>query len=327
MMPGGIYTEAVVLYRGVITGSIARETYATRLFWNLLPFIVERNSGEFEGTTEWIAGTLRMEEEDVRMALEVLQRPDPHSNSKEEGGRRIIKIGEYRYRVVNHGKYLERAQADARRAREARRKQEQRDAQAKEAAKAAKKEASEAQAEPFSPETGEAPPKKSHHKKKPEGEAVADKYAKGEVPRQQCPLNDEQMALLMGVKQTLQPGSKPGTAEYDAWLRLVELHPIDRIQTVSRFISNDVQPPADNGWTGWKAVCKSVTSMEKNWDMIYAAMIAEDPEAEGPEGAERKLREQAKLYAELMPEDYPTAEDAYRELKADRERDFAMGKI
>lgn len=43
--------------------------------------------------------------EQVENALFFLQQPDQKSRSKEEEGRRIVREGEFLYRVVNHGKY------------------------------------------------------------------------------------------------------------------------------------------------------------------------------------------------------------------------------
>lgn len=44
---------------------------------------------------------------DVEKAIEFLSAPDKESRSKEEGGRRLVKIGQFAYRVVNGKKYLE----------------------------------------------------------------------------------------------------------------------------------------------------------------------------------------------------------------------------
>jgi hypothetical protein len=43
--------------------------------------------------------------ERVQEAITFLCSPDPESRSKEEGGRRLVKIGEFTYRVVNGAKY------------------------------------------------------------------------------------------------------------------------------------------------------------------------------------------------------------------------------
>jgi hypothetical protein len=44
-------------------------------------------------------------EDDVRKAIEFLCQPDPDSTSKEEGGRRLVRLGAFAYRIVNGAKY------------------------------------------------------------------------------------------------------------------------------------------------------------------------------------------------------------------------------
>lgn len=51
----------------------------------------------------------------VSDAIEKLCDPDPDSRSKEEGGRRLIKLGQYSYRVVNGAKYRAIRTAEERR--------------------------------------------------------------------------------------------------------------------------------------------------------------------------------------------------------------------
>src|ERR1700735_5530197 len=43
--------------------------------------------------------------EDVKAAIEYLCLPDPESRNPAEGGRRLIKLGQYAYHVVNHDLY------------------------------------------------------------------------------------------------------------------------------------------------------------------------------------------------------------------------------
>src|ERR1700690_4578097 len=45
-------------------------------------------------------------EEVIEKAIEKLCAPDPHSRTKEEEGRRLIRLGEFDYRVVNGAKYI-----------------------------------------------------------------------------------------------------------------------------------------------------------------------------------------------------------------------------
>lgn len=55
-------------------------------------------------------------EDEVKKAIEFLCNPDPDSTSTEEGGRRLIKIGAFAYRVVNGAKYRAIRDEEARRA-------------------------------------------------------------------------------------------------------------------------------------------------------------------------------------------------------------------
>lgn len=45
-------------------------------------------------------------EKEVEGAIEFLCKPDAHSSSKEKGGRRLVKLGEFEYQVVNGAKYM-----------------------------------------------------------------------------------------------------------------------------------------------------------------------------------------------------------------------------
>lgn len=62
--------------------------------------------------------------EEVAVAIEMLCAPDGESRSKEEGGRRLMRVGQFAYRVVNGAKY--RAMRDEERRREANREAQQR---------------------------------------------------------------------------------------------------------------------------------------------------------------------------------------------------------
>ena len=52
-----------------------------------------------------LADTLGEEVADVESAIEFLCRPDERSTTKEDEGRRLVKLGEFEYRVVNGAKY------------------------------------------------------------------------------------------------------------------------------------------------------------------------------------------------------------------------------
>lgn len=63
-----------------------------------------------------LLGTILGEEPgDVEKAIEFLCQPDPRSTTKEEEGRRLVKLGEFDYRVVNYAKYRKLRDEEARR--------------------------------------------------------------------------------------------------------------------------------------------------------------------------------------------------------------------
>ena len=71
-----------------------------------------------------LAGVIGAEENDVEAALEVLRAPDERSRSQAEGGRRLLRDGQFQHRLVNYEEYREIANQEARRAyfREAKRR-------------------------------------------------------------------------------------------------------------------------------------------------------------------------------------------------------------
>jgi hypothetical protein len=62
-----------------------------------------------------LAAMLGEDVDDVTKAIELLCSPDPRSRSKAEEGRRLVKIGEYDYRLVNGPKYQAIRDEEARR--------------------------------------------------------------------------------------------------------------------------------------------------------------------------------------------------------------------
>lgn len=58
-------------------------------------------AGRVEVNPKLLAFTLGGDESEIISALEFLQKPDPNSRSKLEDGRRIIKEGQFQYRLVN----------------------------------------------------------------------------------------------------------------------------------------------------------------------------------------------------------------------------------
>jgi hypothetical protein len=87
------------MYEGSMVGS-GINVFAV---WNYI--IVKARRGVVEINPKLLAFKLGGEEREVREALEFLQRPDPDSRSKLEEGRRIVREGEFQYRLVNWEHY------------------------------------------------------------------------------------------------------------------------------------------------------------------------------------------------------------------------------
>lgn len=71
--------------------------------WNYM--ITKARAGTVEVNPKLLAFTLGGTGKEVVSALIFLQQPDKQSRSKLEGGRRIVKEGEFQYRIVNWEKY------------------------------------------------------------------------------------------------------------------------------------------------------------------------------------------------------------------------------
>lgn len=63
---------------------------------------------------------------DVKRAIDFLCSPDPRSTTKEEQGRRLVKIGEFDFKVVSHAKYRAMRNEEERREQNRLNKQSQR---------------------------------------------------------------------------------------------------------------------------------------------------------------------------------------------------------
>ena len=63
--------------------------------------ITKAKHGFIEINPKLLAFTLGGSEEEVQKALNFLQEPDLNSRSKSEGGRRLVKEGQFQYRIVN----------------------------------------------------------------------------------------------------------------------------------------------------------------------------------------------------------------------------------
>lgn len=83
------------MYDGSMVGS-GLNVFAV---WNYV--VAKTRRGVIELNPKLLAFILGAKESDITDAIKKLCSPDPNSRSKEEDGRRLIKEGEYQYKVVN----------------------------------------------------------------------------------------------------------------------------------------------------------------------------------------------------------------------------------
>lgn len=90
-------------YETMYEGSMIGAGVAVFAVWN---YCIARNrSGVVELNPALLAFILGGSQKEITDAIEYLSSPDPKSRSKESGGRRIMKEGEYQYRMVNWSQY------------------------------------------------------------------------------------------------------------------------------------------------------------------------------------------------------------------------------
>jgi hypothetical protein len=90
-------------YESMYEGSMIGAGINVFAVWNYI--ITKARSGHVEVNPKLLAFTLGGEEKEIEEALKFLCQPDPNSRSKLEGGRRIIKEGQFQYRLVNWEHY------------------------------------------------------------------------------------------------------------------------------------------------------------------------------------------------------------------------------
>lgn len=102
-------------YESKYTGSMIGAGFHVFAVWDWI--ITNAHFGVVEINPKLLAFTLagtRVEAEDeVLDAIGYLSRPDPKSRSKDEDGRRIVREGEFQYRVVNWEHYFRMKNADS----------------------------------------------------------------------------------------------------------------------------------------------------------------------------------------------------------------------
>lgn len=96
------------LFSSLYTGSMIG---AGAVPFALMPYIIsnarpDKNLGGWvELNPKLLSAIFGVTEEEVADGIEFLCQPDPRSRSPDEGGRRLVKLGPYDYRVVNYAKY------------------------------------------------------------------------------------------------------------------------------------------------------------------------------------------------------------------------------
>lgn len=102
------------VFRTVFSGTLHGRWPDTGL-WLCLLALADKN-GEIDATPAYIASNTGLDVADVEECIARFMQPDPYSRTKDHDGRRLALIDPDRpwgWRIVNHGKYRERARKQA----------------------------------------------------------------------------------------------------------------------------------------------------------------------------------------------------------------------
>lgn len=97
-------------YESMYSGSMIGAGLNVFAVWNYI--ITNTHFGVIELNPKLLKAILGGELEEIEAALLYLSQPDPGSRSKLEEGRRIVREGQYQYRVVNWSEYQSMKNAD-----------------------------------------------------------------------------------------------------------------------------------------------------------------------------------------------------------------------
>ena len=95
-------------------GSLCGQWPALPVFCTLLPLC--NKSGEIDYSFGYLAAVTGWPEDLLREGIAQLEQPDPSTRSPDDDGRRLVRLRdrtEWGWRVVNHGKYREKARKSA----------------------------------------------------------------------------------------------------------------------------------------------------------------------------------------------------------------------
>jgi hypothetical protein len=95
------------LFDTMYTGSMYGAGLHVFALW---PWILAHKdeNGNVEVNPAFVAPQLGCVAQQLRDALDYLMQPDPNSRTKEEDGRRLVKVSQFGYHVVNNEKYKHR---------------------------------------------------------------------------------------------------------------------------------------------------------------------------------------------------------------------------
>ena len=100
-------------FASAFTGSMMGAGSATFAVWGYV--IAHAVKSQVELNPRLLATVIGCTTEEVDEAIALLCKPDPNSRSKAESGRRLVKEGQFAYRVVNHDQYVAIRDEEARR--------------------------------------------------------------------------------------------------------------------------------------------------------------------------------------------------------------------
>jgi len=90
-------------FESMYEGSMYGAGVAVFAVWGYV--IAKGKKGIIELNPKKLADTLGGTEKEIREAIEYLMKPDPNSRFKEEDGKRLVKEGQFQYRVPSWDKY------------------------------------------------------------------------------------------------------------------------------------------------------------------------------------------------------------------------------
>lgn len=92
------------VFNSIIYSTIWREPLHVKVLWITMLAICDKN-GEIHASSSGLADAARITDEQCEEGLKKLQSPDPKSGTPDHEGRRVEKIDNAHWLILNHGKY------------------------------------------------------------------------------------------------------------------------------------------------------------------------------------------------------------------------------